>query len=426
MKKLFVILLTSILTLSGCQQNTDTETPTPEDSESKQTDVSIEPNTSSFHQSLLTLDSHVDISREYMREAAFDPGLDTAMKVDFNKMRKGGLDAAVFVVYVKQKERTESGYKAAYKAAIKKFTAIRKMTDEAYPDQIGLALNSDDVKKINQQGKLVAIIGVENGYPMAKDINRVDEFYQLGARYIGLTHSGHNDICDSSSAKKSLGDLEEEHQGMSEFGKQVVQRMNQLGIMIDISHASNKCVEDALKHSNAPLIASHSGTHALNDHSRNLPDTLIQAIANKGGVVQLVGYSAFIKKNPQRSLAYKAMKKEIATKYKAEEFDYKYHEHTPEYANGMVKLNQDYPLATISNFVDQIEHAIKIAGIDHVGISSDFDGGGELREWQDASQTENVTQELLNRGYSKTDIQKIWADNFLRVWKLVEGAKTAN
>ena len=371
---------------------------------------------STIHQSLFTLDSHVDISREYMREPAFDPGLDTAMKVDFKKMRAGGLDAVFFVVYVGQKKRDEAGYLAAYQAAKKKFNAIHMMTDLKYQNQIELARSPEDVKSIIANHKLVAMIGVENGFTLGKDISKVDEFYKLGASYIGLTHSGHNDICDSSGISQSLGDKTEEHSGLSDFGRQVVKRMNQLGMMIDVSHSADKCVEQVLEISTAPIIASHSGTRALLDHPRNLTDELIKAIAAKGGVVQLVGYSGFIKKDPERNKAYDAMKKAIAVVYKAERFEYKFHEHTQEFADGMKQLNIDYPLASVKQFVDQIEHAINIAGIDHVGISSDFDGGGELNGWADASESENLTRELLSRGYSKADLQKIWGGNLLRVW----------
>lgn len=376
-----------------------------------------------FHQSLIVLDSHVDISREYMREDAFDPAQLTNMKVDFHKMIKGGLDAVVFVVYVAQKKRNEQGYQAAYDAAIKKFNAIHSMTDTAYPDKIELALEPADVAKITKKNKLVAIIGVENGFTIGKDLNKIDEFYKLGARYMGLTHSGHNDICDSSAAKTSLNDVPQEHGGVSEFGQKVIQRMNQLGMMVDISHASDQCVVQALKLSKAPIIASHSGARALLDHARNLPDQLIKAIAEKGGVVQLVGYSGFIKKDPQRVQAYADMKVAIAKKFKVAKFEYKYHEHTPDFANGMLQLNKDYPLASVSQFVDQIEHVIKVAGIDHVGISSDFDGGGELNGWKDASESKNITLELIHRGYSKEQIQKIWSGNFLQAWSLILAQK---
>ncbi len=410
------------LVLAACGDNQESnQATTPAKQEAVSPDSSA---SNALHEQLLTLDSHVDISREYMREPAFDPGKNTNMKVDFGKMKQGGLDAAVFIVYVAQKKRDQAGYDAAYKAAIKKFDAIHKMTDQVYSDQIELALTPDDVQRINQQGKLVAIIGVENGFPIAKDLNRINEFYERGARYLGLTHSGHNDICDSSAVSEELGDAKEEHGGMSEFGRQVITRMNQLGMIIDVSHASDKCVEAALDYSTAPIIASHSGARALLDHPRNLPDHLIKAIAEKGGVVQLVAYSGFIKQDPERSKAYKAMKAKIAEKYNAETFDYKLHEHTPEYAAGMKQLNRDYPLASVSQYVDHIEHAIKVAGIDHVGISSDFDGGGELANWQDASQTANITKELIKRGYNKEQLEKIWGKNFLTSWAIIQKNKS--
>ncbi len=385
------------------------------------TSVSQE-NIQSFHQSLFTMDSHVDISREYMREEAFDPAKNTAMKVDFPKMKIGGLDGVFFIVYVAQKKRDEAGYEFAYAAAQKKFEALHMMLKQ-YPQQIELAVSADDIPKIQAKQKLVAMIGVENGFTIGKDLNRLDEFYNKGARYLGLTHSGHNDICDSSGISKSLGDKPQEHSGLSAFGRKVIQRMNQLGMMIDVSHAADKCVEQVLQISKAPIIASHSGTRELLSHPRNLTDKLIKAIADKGGVIQLVGYTGFIKKDPERSETYNQMKRTIAKIYKAEKFEYKLHEHTAEYAAGMEQLNIDYPLATVKQFVDQIQHAINIAGIDHVGISSDFDGGGELTGWADASESENITRELIRREFSKIDIQKIWGGNFLRVWKKIESYK---
>ena len=383
-------------------------------------------NTASLHQSLITLDSHVDISREYMQKAAFDPALNTNMKVDFSKMIKGGLDAVVFVVYVAQKERNAEGYKAAYQAAKNKFNAIHKMTDEFHKSKIKLALRASDVKAITGSKKLVAIIGIENGFVIGKDLNKLVEFYHLGARYMGLTHSGHNDICNSSGINKQLGDTATPDKGLSSFGEKVILKMNSLGMMVDISHASDQCIRDALRVSKAPIIASHSGARALLDHPRNLPDDLIKAIAEKGGVVQLVGYSGFLKNDPARNKAYAEIKKEIAKLYKVEKFNYKDHEHTSEYANGMIQLNKDFPLASVKNFVDQIEHAIKIAGINHVGISSDFDGGGELQGWKDASESANITKELLARGYNKIQIQKIWSGNFLHSWQSVERLSESN
>jgi membrane dipeptidase len=380
---------------------------------------SLQAKEKSLHHSLLTLDSHVDISREYMNHTDFDPALKTKMKVDFTKMKKGGLDAVVFVVYVEQKKRNKAMYQWAYQAAKKKFSALHKML-KVHQKKVSLARTSDAVKQLSKTGKRIAIIGVENGFTIGKDLKKVNEFYQLGARYIGLTHSGHNDICDSSTPKKSIGDRKKEHNGLSTFGLRVVQRMNELGMMIDISHASDSCVISVLQHSSAPIIASHSGARHLLDHPRNLPDHLIKKIAQKGGVIQLVGYSGFIKKDPKRNNTYIAMKKSIAKAYHVKTFSYKVHEHTPEYEKGMIQLNQTYPLANVKAFVDHIEHVIKIAGIDHVGISSDFDGGGELDGWKDASESENITLELIRRGYNQQEVQKIWSENFLRTWKKVE------
>ena len=372
-----------------------------------------------FHQSLLTIDSHVDISREYMLSDDFDPGLKTHMKVDFDKMKRGGIDGVFFIVYVAQKKRDAAGYHAAYLAAMKKFTTLHKMLDEDYPQQIKLAYSPEDVLKIHEQGKLIAMIGVENGYPIDHNLEILDQFYHLGARYMGLTHSGNNDICDSSSPSSKLGDNKNEDKGLSQFGRSVVKRMNDLGMMIDVSHASDQCVKDVLTLSRAPIIASHSGTRALMNHPRNLPDELLKQIADKGGVIQIVGYTGFIKADPARDKAFEELEAKVASHYHAREFSYKLHENTPEYIAGTNQINKDYPLATVQQYVDQIDHAIKIAGIDHVGISSDFDGGGELRGWEDASQSENITRELLRRGYSKTDIQKIWSGNLLTTWKKI-------
>lgn len=372
-----------------------------------------------FHQSLLTLDSHVDISRDYMLLDDFDPGLKTNMKVDFDKMRRGGLDGVFFIVYVAQQKRDAAGYHAAYVAAMKKFAALHKMLDEDYPQQIKLAYTPEDVLKIHAQGKLIAMIGVENGFPIDHDLNILDQFYHFGARYMGLTHSGNNDICDSSTPSSKLGDNKKEDKGLSKFGQSVVKRMNDLGMMIDVSHASDQCVKDVLAFSKAPIIASHSGTRALMNHPRNLPDDLLKRIADKGGDIQIVGYTGFIKADPARDKAFEDLEAKVAKIYHAKEFSYKLHENTPEYIAGTIQINKDYPLATVQQYVDQIDHAVKIAGIDHVGISSDFDGGGELRGWEDASQSENITRELLRRGYSKTDIQKIWSGNLLATWKKI-------
>lgn len=375
-----------------------------------------------IHAQLLTLDSHVDIAREYMLKPEFDPGLSTNMKVDLQKMEQGGLDTVFFIVYVAQGPRTEDGYAAAKVAADKKFRAIHKMA-ETYPKRIALAYSPDDVMRIAAQGKSVAVIGVENGFVIGNDahsLDLLDDYYKRGARYLGLTHSGHNDICDSSSASSKLGDKASEHGGVSEFGKTVIARMNQLGMMVDVSHSSVDCMLQAIKLSKTPIVASHSGVRAMADSSRNLTDEQMTALAASGGVLQLVGYTGFIKPDPARSAAFSALEEKVRIEFAAEEFSYKLHEHTPSYQSGVEQINRDYPLATVSDFIDQIDYAINLMGIDHVGISSDFDGGGELDGWSSAAESLNLTRELLSREYNEKQIAKIWGGNFLRVWSEVE------
>jgi len=382
--------------------------------EAKEKDVAA------LHERILTLDSHVDIHSDYTLKDEYDPGKDTDMKVDLGKMEAGGLDSAFFIVYVGQTERTEENYQKAKDEAVKKFNAIHRMTDTLYADRIGLAYSPDEVRSIHEQGRKVAMIGIENGYVIGKDLSLVEDYYKRGARYMTLAHNGHNDICDSAQAKEEFGDAEEEHGGVSDFGRQVIGEMNRLGMMVDISHVSEKCMIQAVALSKAPAIASHSGVRALADHARNLKDDQMRALAEKGGVLQLVAYPGFVKVDPARMEAREKLRQQVAVKYQAKEFDYEIHDKTPEYKAGMAVINKETPMANVQEYVDHIDYAVKIMGIDHVGISSDFDGGGEVIGWFDATETANVTKELLIRGYSEEEIGKIWGGNLLRVWAKVD------
>lgn len=375
-----------------------------------------------IHDRVITLDSHVDIAREYMLKPEFDPGKTTNMKVDLDKMESGGLDVVFFIVYVEQGLRTPEGYAAAKKAADIKFKAIHKMV-ETYPERIELADHPADVQRIIDSGKKVAVIGIENGYVLGRDRNSLDllaDYYKRGARYLGLTHSGNNDICDSSSASTKLGDTPDAFGGMSDFGREVVAKANQLGMMVDVSHSSKQCMMQAIEASMAPIIASHSGVRAMADSSRNLDDEQMHALAETGGVMQLVAYTGFIKPNPARDKAGSELEEQVSLAYGAEEFSYKLHEFTSEYQAGLVQINKDYPLATVSDFVDQIDYAVDLMGINSVGISSDFDGGGELDDWFTAADSLNLTIELMKRGYNEEQIGKIWGGNLLRVWAKAE------
>lgn len=366
----------------------------------------------------LTLDSHIDIPFDYMTNPEHDPGNDTDMQVDFQKMLEGNLDGGFFIVYVGQSELNKSGYKEAKEKAIIKFNAINKMV-EKYPNKIALVKSPEEVYEAKRDKKLFAAIGIENGYVIGEDIELLKYYYDLGARYMTLSHIGHNQISDSSLPKKSLNNDIEMHGGLSNFGKITVKKMNELGMMIDISHVSDKSALQAIKLSHHPVIASHSGARSVADHPRNIPDNIIREIAKKGGVVQVVAFSSYVKVNKKRTESIINLRDSILTMTGNNNFIPEKHMKLIEYKNGMDKINKEFPLPGIDSFIDHIDHIVDLVGIDYVGISSDFGGGGGIEGWSNASQTFNITNSLLLRGYSKDEVNKIWSENFLRVWKNV-------
>ena len=379
---------------------------------------SAEAITEDVHSRLLTIDTHVDIPDDFATESV-DPGGNDKFQVDLTKMEEGNLSAVFFIVYVGQTERTEANYAEAISKARNKFDAIHRMTEELYPDRIGLAKSADDIVRIRGEGKLVALIGVENGFAFGSDLSTVEEYYDRGMRYAGFAHMGHSNFADSSLAREDLGDAPEEHGGLSDLGKGLLKELNRLGVMADVSHASKAATLDIARLSTAPVIASHSGARAVYDHFRNLTDEEMLAIKKTGGVVQIVGFDTYLASPPEEKIA---AKKALAEKYN-------YSRATvaslpPEtkttYRAAVKELDNQWPRASVSVLADHIDYAVKLIGIDHVGISSDFDGGGGLTGWMDASQTPNVTQELILRGYSVGDIKKIWGENLLRVMRDVE------
>ena len=366
----------------------------------------------------LTLDSHIDIPFDYMINPEHDPGNNTDMQVDFQKMLDGNLDGGFFIVYVGQSELNKNGYQEAKEKAIIKFNAINKMV-EKYPNKIVLVKSPEEVYEAKRDKKLFAAIGIENGYVIGEDIELLKYYYDLGARYMTLSHIGHNQISDSSLPKKSLNNDIELHGGLSNFGKITVKKMNELGMMIDISHVSDKSALQAIKLSHHPVIASHSGARSVADHPRNIPDNIIREIAKKGGVVQVVAFSSYVKVNKKRTESIINLRDSILTMTGDNNFIPEKHMKLIEYKNGMDKINKEFPLPGIDSFIDHIDHIVDLVGIDYVGISSDFGGGGGIEGWSNASQTFNITNSLLLRGYSKDEVNKIWSENFLRVWKNV-------
>jgi len=367
----------------------------------------------------LTLDTHVDIPSGFMREPRFDVGNDTMLLVDLPKMQRGGLDATFLVIFVEQGPLTPEGYAKAVAQAERKYSAIELMLQK-YPQRIRLATTPAQVRDNRAHGVLSAMIGVENAYSLGHDLRRIDAAYARGARYLGLVHVGNNDLCTSSLPNVELGESKPATAGITEFGRDAVARANRLGMMVDVSHASDACARDVLALSTAPIIASHSSARAMVDHPRNLPDDLLRAIAAKGGVIQAVAYKEFLKHDPGREAAEKALQAEVAKQSGDSEFDSEKHEYLPAYIAGMQQIQGRYPLATLDDYMDHIQHMVQVAGIDHVGLASDFDGGGGITGWMDASQTMNVTAALRQRGFGDTDIRKLWSGNLLRVWQDVE------
>ena len=390
-----------------------------------------------IHERVLTLDTHADINpANFTPERNYTQRL--ATQVNLPKMEEGGLDAAFFIVYVGQRnDFTPEGYARAHEAALEKFAAIHRLTSELAPDRIGLARTAAEVRRIYASGKKVALIGIENGYPIGTDLGNVKKFYDLGGRYLSLAHNGHSQLSDSNTGERDGVWL---HNGLSPLGRQVIAELNRLGIMVDISHPSKQSMMQTLALTRAPIIASHSAVRAICNHSRNLDDEQLLGLKQNGGVVQLVAFNSYVKcgqESPERRQAIAALQEKYGTtgggaggRPSAPDSVRAAFQRQPDsvraaFQREMQELNQRYPgppRATVKDFVDHIDYAVKLIGLEHVGISSDFDGGGGVEGWSDASETFNVTLELVRRGYTEEQIGKLWSGNLLRVMEAVERA----
>ncbi|MGV6832191.1 MAG: dipeptidase [bacterium] len=387
-----------------------------------------------IHQNVFTMDTHCDINpNNFTEQHNYTQDLET--QVTLPKMEQGGLDAVWLVVYSGQEELTNVGYETAYTNAIKSFNAIHFLANTIAPDEVAIATSAQEALKIHQQGKKVVMIGVENGYPIGQDLSRLREFYDLGARYMSLSHNGHSQLCDSNTGEEDDVWL---HNGLSDLGKEVIKEMNRLGMMIDVSHPSRESIRQMIQLSKAPIIASHSSARALCDHSRNLDDELLLQLKENGGVVQAVAFQAYVhkQKHEAREAKLKPIRKSLALENGITWFDtfkemrtsgmsqaeqmnwYQAYKKIVNLADKQVEDLEDFPPAVdIHDFVDHIDYLVQLIGIDHVGISSDFDGGGGVLGWNNASETFNVTFELVNRGYTREQIEKLWSGNILRVLK---------
>tara|TARA_R110000796_G_scaffold47977_5_gene115051 strand:+ start:11524 stop:12774 length:1251 start_codon:yes stop_codon:yes gene_type:complete len=390
---------------------------------------SVEEKAARIHKDVITIDTHVDINvANFTDTINYTQKLDN--QVNLPKLESGGLDVPWLIVYTGQGELTEEGYAKAKENAMAKFNAIHRLCEEIAPQEIDLAYSSKDVYKIVDSGKKVAMIGVENAYPIGEDLSEFENYYNLGARYISLSHNGHSQFCDSNTGEADGVWL---HNGLSDLGKMAVKEMNRLGIMIDVSHVSKESMKQMIALSKAPIIASHSSARALCNHSRNLEDEQLLLMKENGGVVQTVAFSSYLntKKHGVHAAYLKDFQKEVADSlgidwYTFDELadlsDEKKKTFMANYSKvvGLAKANankrKDRPQAVdVADFVDHIDYMVNLIGLDHVGISSDFDGGGGIEGWSDASETPNVTLELVKRGYSEEEIAQLWGGNLLRV-----------
>jgi len=437
----FATTLASAMLLSACSPSETpappaAETPVVQPSESAQTtavetEEQLVARARGIHERVITLDTHADINTaNFTLDNNYTMDLDT--QVTLPKMIAGGLDVAWFIVYTGQGPLTEEGYAAAYANAMDKFQAIDRLVSEIAPDTIEIAYSADDVRRIAASGKKVAMIGIENAYPLGTDISKIREFYELGGRYMSLAHNGHSQFSDSNTGEASGEWL---HNGLSELGRQAIAEMNKWGIIIDVSHPSMEANRQSIELSRAPVMASHSSARALDPSvSRNLWDEELLAIRDNGGIVHAVAFRAYLdsEKHARNREALLALQTSIAeglgyrmlTPAEVRALDPEaratYNTQLAE-INALAapridaEVNAVAPPVDVSDFVDHIDYMVNLIGIDHVGISSDFDGGGGIEGWQDASETFNVTLELVRRGYSEEDIAKLWSENLFRV-----------
>ena len=369
-----------------------------------------------IHEKALTVDTHCDTPMNLLY-SGFDIGVRNEApknRVDFPRMKEGGLDAIFFAAFTGQKPRTPENTQIAYERAHLMIDSTYSVCKK-YSNMAEVAVTANDASRIEKEGKRAIYIGMENGFPIGTDLARVKEFYDRGVRYITLCHSFNNDICDSSTDGKGP-----EHNGLSEFGKQVVNEMNQLGMMIDVSHISDKSFFDVVSLSKAPVIASHSSVREIAHHNRNMTDEMIKKLAENKGVIQICLLDQYVKDPDTTAISFQLME-EIREKYYS-----KWEELSEEEKNAVRKkrdeIYEKYPrkIPTIADYVDHIDHVKNLVGIDYVGIGSDFDGGGGLEDCVDVSQFPNITREMLKRGYTEKEIEKVWGGNFFRVFKEVE------
>ena len=410
-RQYYLFFITSFFLINSCDENIKRK-----DSKTETEEELIE-RALKIHKKVLTLDTHADTPLR-MIEPGFDLSerhdpKETGSKVDYPRMKEGDLDAVFFAAFVAQDIRNDDGNSRAKALCFQMIDSIL-VSIERNSEIVGLALNPHDAYFLEKENKRAIYIGIENGYPIGDDLANVEAFYNKGVRYITLVHSSNNDLADSATDPNGA-----EHDGISEFGSRVVNEMNRLGIMVDVSHGSDSVFYDAIQLSKAPIIATHSNARAVTNHKRNMTDEMLKQIAENGGVVQLTMLSSYLRETPpniKRDSAINSLRSNMKN------IDKMSNKEKLALRSRYQKINKKYPdpPATVKHVVDHIDHIVKIAGIDHVGIGCDFDGGGGIEGVFDASEVMNITIELVRRGYTEEQIEKIWGGNLIRVFKDVQ------
>jgi membrane dipeptidase len=328
----------------------------------------------SVHRDLLTIDTHIDIPWP----EGPDPFLDGKRRVDLPKMRRGGLGAGCFAAYVPQGKRSAETEAAAFARAQAMLAVIRGMGHAEHGITARVTETADAIAAAKRDGVLAIIPAVENGFAIGHDLGRLKALRDGGARYMTLTHNGHNALSDSAIPRTDLGDAETEHGGLSALGRAAIAEMNRLGLLVDVAHVSRDGMLQAAALSATPVLSTHSCVRALCDHPRNMDDAQLDALRDVGGVIQITAVAGFLRAGAKPDAV------------------------------------------TVADFADHVDYAVRRIGIAHVGISSDFDGGGGFAGWRDASQSANITAILLARGYGPAELALLWGGNFLRLLRAAE------
>ncbi|MCK5147613.1 dipeptidase [bacterium] len=402
-KLFFLIPLFSLVLQTACQKTMSEE--------------QIRARAMIIHEAALIVDTHCDTPTRLLRGnydlgQRHEPGAPGSGQIDFPRMKEGGLDAEFFAAFLSQRALTPDGYENAWSRCNQIIDSM-EVTCQRYSHLAEIATTPQDAVRLEKEGKRAAFLGIENGYPLAEDISRVKHFADRGVRYITLCHTRNNQICDSSTDDAPM------HDGLSDFGREVVKEMNRFGIMVDVSHISDKSFYDVLEITNAPVLASHSSVRAISDSPRNLDDDMLRALKANGGVIQICVLDSYIKSDPERRAVIDTATDSLRTE-RGSWSDQKTEAEQKIYREAYYGIRERFPsTAGVKDIADHIDYVVNLIGIEYVGVGTDFDGGGGIPGFNDVTDFPNLTVELFLRNYSEQDIKKIWGGNVMRVLQTV-------